>query len=191
MQLHRNIDSAQNNTMITNQTLNPSDSDPTYFDVSLPDSQWDLEIFISSNYSMAVGASIGFEKLSLFKVNLASNDILTYTTDCDQCSDPPYEATDYFDIYNYNYETVDSKLYGPQGPYDGYAFYGKKLMSELCIDNENGNLTAYCSVENVETIAVTAITHDYWNFEVPALAGSIGLNWDSPIWTDVIYCEAD
>jgi hypothetical protein len=129
-----------------------------------------------------VQANLGFQGSSQFKVNLASNLITTYASNCTECAESPYLATEYFDYSDYKVSSVQTIF-----PYEGYSIETSSVDDMICLANDGPN-EFLCSYD-LETIdVITEMDMNYWNTDVPAASGTLGLASLSPIWENVLYC---
>jgi hypothetical protein len=133
-----------------------------------------------------VQASLASQSYNDFALNFASNEVLSYATSCYNCEGEPNYATEYFDITNLPSDT--SFTIGPSGANDGYCYGGVEVNTTFCIANK-GILPSYCTSTNEKILAVKDVISNYWNYNVSAGAGTVGLNWNSTLWDQVISCD--
>lgn len=158
----------------------------TYFKSSnLSDSTFSAPVKVDNKTMTAtISVSIGFEEVADFKLNFASNLITTFATNCTNCADTPNFATNYLNLTGYesfgNYELSPTL--------DGYTLNTTAVKDYFCIENDGGKNDVYCSYIPIEIEAVTEIQYNSWNYDSPASAGILGVNINSPVFQDILYC---
>jgi hypothetical protein len=144
------------------------------------DNIWELPIIVSfAERSATIQASLASLSHTAFTLNFASNEVLTYSTSCYNCEGEPNFATEYLDITDLPSDTPFT--IGPSGANDGYSYGGEEVYTQFCIEN-NGINPTYCTSTDTKVLAVKDVISNYWNYNVSASSGTVGLNWNSTLW---------